>query len=205
MVVFFKRATYYFPMIMFTYTDMKSQRRISFDRLGLFVLFLMTTLFISECAPSFSTFKDDNSSAMITRMNGNRLAGGISFVELNAQRFEKEGIISYSFILRYAGPTYINIEPGKSLVLIIDGLNKEISGTGSKGHRNIVSLGLVEETAYYHDLEPDLIRQIANANHVDVEIHGSTNILKRYFSKQNLLKFKTFCELYLNNKAMHTP
>jgi hypothetical protein len=188
-----------------TYTGRNSLGRISFNRLELLVLCLSATLFLSGCAAPFSTFKDEGTNATITRMNGNRLAGGISFVELNAQRFEKEGILSYSFIVRYAGPSFINIEPGKSLVLSIDGLSKELAGSGSKGHRNIVSLGLVEEITYYHNLEPDLIRQIAYAKQVDIEIQGSAGLLKRYFNKKNFLKFKAFCELYLNNKPIDAP
>jgi hypothetical protein len=201
----FKMVTYYFPMIKSPYTGGNSLGRISFNRLGLFAFCLLETLLLSECAAPFSTFKDEGSNADITRMNGNRLAGGMSFVELNVQRFQKEGMISYSLIVRYAGPTFVNIEPGKSLALIIDGLGKEIDGNGSKGHRNIVSLGLVEEIAYYHNVEPDLVRQIAYAKQVDVEIHGSARLLKRYFNKKNFSKFKAFCELYLNDKTLDAP
>lgn len=191
-------------MIKSSYTGMTSPGKMSFNALELLALCLSAALFFSGCAAPFANFKDKDTNADITRMNGNRLAGGISYVELNAQRFEKDGIISYSLLVRYAGPIFINIESGKSLVLIIDGLSKEIGGTGSNGHRNILSLGVVEEIAYYHNLEPDLMKQIAYAKKVDVEIHGSAGSLKRYFNTNNFLKFQAFCELYVN-KATDTP
>lgn len=178
--------------------------RESFHRIGILALCIVVNLFLSGCAAPFTSFTDESTTAHIVRMNGDRLAGGISSIQLNAQRFEKEGKVSYSLFIVYSGPTFLIIGPGKSLVLIIDGARHEISGGGSEQHRNVISIGLVEETAYYHDLEPELFYRIASAKKVDVEVHGSDSVVTRSFKKKNFSKFKVFCDLYMD-KAINTP
>jgi hypothetical protein len=170
--------------------------------LRLCILSLLITLFLTSCASHLISFRDEETNAYITRMRGNRLAGGFTSVELNAQKFEKEGNLSYSLIIVYSGPAYLNIDPGKSLVLIIDGERHEITGSGSGKHREFVSFGLVEETAYYHDIDPDLIRRISQAKKIDVELHYSTKALKRYLTTKNINRFKEFYNTYIvNNKG----
>jgi len=165
--------------------------------------YILMLFLMSGCASSFTSFTDKETKNHIVRMNGNRLAGGITSLELNAQQFSKNNQISYSLFIVYAGPLFLNIGPGKSLTLIIDGQRNEIAGSGSEKHRNIVSLGLVEEIAYYHDLEPSLIKRLAYAKEVEVEVQGSTKTLKRYFKKKNFSKFKEFCNLYMDKTAVH--
>jgi hypothetical protein len=178
--------------------------RASFQRIGILASCIVVTLYLSGCTAPFTSFTDESTTAHVVRMNGDRLAGGISSIQLNAQRFEKEGKVSYSLFIIYSGPTFLNIGPGKSLVLIIDGQRNEIFGGGSIQHRNVLSIGLVEETAYYHDLDPELFYRIARAKKVDVEIHGSSGVVTRYFKKKNFTKFKVFCDLYMD-KAIPMP
>ena len=166
-------------------------------------LYILMLFFMLGCASSFTSFTDEETKNHIVRMNGNRLAGGISSIELNVQQFTKDNLTSYSLFIVYSSPVFLNIGPGKSLTLIIDGQRNEIAGSGSDKHRNIVSLGLVEEIAYYHDLEPSLIKRLAYAKEVEVEVQGSTKTLKRYFKKNNFSKFKEFCNLYMDKTAVH--
>jgi hypothetical protein len=162
--------------------------------LSLMILFLM-----AGCAhTTYSIFTDKETNAHIVRMNGNRLSGGISYVALDPQRYEKQGQISYSLIIKYQGPSFMNIGSGKSLVIIFDGQRKELTGIGSEGHREIVSLGLVNEAAYYHDIEPDLIRRLAYAKKVVIEVHGSPDVLTRYFKEKNLSNMKEFYDHYVD-------
>jgi hypothetical protein len=165
---------------------------------------LIAVLLLPGCAGNFITFKDPDSNANITRMNGNKLSGGITSVELNAQRFEKQGQVSYSLFVRYLGPALIEIPPGETLFIIIKEQHKGISGRGSKGNRHPLSIGLVEEVAYYHDLDPRIIRMIADAEEVQVEVKGSTGKVERYFNKKNFLRFKEFCDLYMGD-ATQSP
>jgi hypothetical protein len=152
---------------------------------------------------TLSIFTDRETNAHIVQMNENRLSGGISYVALDAQRYEKEGQISYTFIIKYQGLSFINIDAGKSLVIIFDGQRNELAGRGSEKYRGIVSLGLVKETAYYHDIDPDLIRKLAYAKKIVVEVHGSTDALTRYFNEKNLSNLKEFYDHYVDTRTIH--
>ena len=162
---------------------------------------VIVLILLSACSARTTSFTDMDSKANISRMSGNRLAGGITTVELNAQRFDKSGTPSFSLIILYSGPTFVNIGPGKTLILLIDGQRLEIAGQGSEKSRNIVSIGLIEEKAYYHDLDPDLIRMLAYAKEVEVEIIGASKVLNRHFKEQNFVNFKEFYELYVIRRA----
>ena len=165
----------------------------------LFSIFTFMILFLlsAGCAATTVSFFDQDSQAYISRMRGNRLAGGITTVELNGQRFDKGGSPSYSLIIVYSGPTFINIGAGKTLVLIIDGQRFEIPGQGSEKNRTTLSIGLIEEKAYYHDLAPDLVRMLAYSREVEVEITGSSKVLNRHFKEKNFINFREFYELYV--------
>ena len=155
---------------------------------------LLIALLLYGCAATISSFTDETTRAHIVRMSGNRLSGGIWKVELNAQRYEKDGQVSYSLIMVYTGPLFLIIEPGKSLTLAIDDKNIEIEGSGSERHRELISPGLVEEITYYHNLDKELIRNIAYAHQVTVKVQGTKGMLERYFKKKNFSNFKKFYE-----------
>ena len=59
-----------------------------------------------------------------------------------------------------------------------------------------MSPGLVEEKAYYHDIEPDFMRKLAYAKKIEVEVIGSTDVIKRYFEEKNLSNLKEFYNHY---------
>jgi len=164
---------------------------------NLFVLFSTPFICLSGCASSIVSFTDKTTDAQIVRMSGNRLAGGIAGVELNAQRFEKGNEHSYSLIVIYTGPAFINIKAGKTLVLSIDGIRHEFQGSGSGQNQHIISIGLIEEKAYYHDLTPDIFRMLAYAREVEVEILGSGKIVNRHFKEKNFLNFREFYDHYI--------
>ncbi len=157
----------------------------------------MAAFYLVGCAATFSSFTDESTKAHIVRMTGNRLSGGLWKAELDAQRYEKDGLISYSLFVVYSGPVFLNIEPGKSLTLLIDGKSIAIEGSGSARHRLFISPGLVEEIAYYHNIDKDLVRSIADANHVTVEVRGTKSVLERSFKKKNFNNFKAFYKNYL--------
>lgn len=161
---------------------------------------IITLFFITGCGHNafYYIFTDKSTDAHFVRMRGNRLSGGICLIELDAQKIEKKDQISYSLFVIYEGPFFININPGKSLVLIVDGQHYELSGRGSESNRNILSVGLVEEKAYYHDIDPDFIRHLAHAKKIEVEILGSTSVVKRHFNEKNLSNLKEFCDHYID-------
>jgi len=144
---------------------------------------------------------DQGSRAQISRMSGNRLAGGLTSVELNGQRFDKGEGLTYSLIVVYAGPSFIGIGEGKTLVLVIDGLRLEVAGSGSGKNQATLSVGVIEEKAYYHDIDPDLIRMLAYATEVEVEIIGTRKTLNRHFKEKNFTNFREFYELHVKRGA----
>jgi hypothetical protein len=158
------------------------------------VLLISVALFMNGCA-RIASFRDDSTGADIIRLTGNKLTGhGIARVELNVQQYGKKGTFTYSLIVVHAGPQYLDIPEGPSLVVEIDGIRKGISGRGSERHRVFVTPFLVEETAYYHDIDPGLIQSIASAKQVRIEVHGSQGVVRRDFSKINFNKFKEFLD-----------
>jgi len=163
--------------------------------------FMILLVLSAGCSPTMVSFFDQDSRAQISRMSGNRLAGGLTSVELNGQRFDKGEGLAYSLIVVYSGPTFIGIGEGKTLVLVIDGRRLEVAGTGSGRNRTTLSVGLIEEKAYYHDIDPDLIRTLAYAKEVEVEIIGTRKTLNRHFKEKNFTNFREFYELHVKRGA----
>lgn len=162
----------------------------------LFASFFCVSL-VFGCSATITAFFDEDTSAGFVRMQGNRLAGGITNVELNAQRFEKNDLPSYSLILVYSGPMFLNIGMGSTLILHIDDTPFELSGSGSQLYRTVVSIGLVEEKAFYHDIDPTLFQLLAHAREVTIEIHGEKTVLERHFNYRNFQGFQKFYDLYV--------
>lgn len=156
------------------------------------IAFSLMTVVLCGCAASIHSFTDNATSARIVRMSGNKLAGSIWRLELDAQRHEKDGQASFSLFVVYSGPGFLAIEAGKSLVLTIDGRRTEVAGSGSARHREVLSPGLVEETAFYHDIDKELIRQIAYAKRITVEVRGANSVIQRHFEEKNFAIFKEF-------------
>ncbi len=166
-------------------------------RMAILFSCLLCVSLVSGCSATITTFFDEDTNAGFVRMKGNRLAGGITNVELNAQRFEKNDRPSYSLILIYSGPVFLNIGVGSTLVLRIDDTRFELSGSGSERYRTVVSVGLVEEKAFYHDVDPTLFKLLAHAREVTIEVHGEKTVLERHFKSRNFQGFKKFYDLYV--------
>jgi len=155
---------------------------------------VLMAFFLCGCAATIHSFHNETNNVRIVRMSGNKLAGGIWRIELDVQRHEKKGRHSYSLFVVYSGPGFVTIESGKSLSLIIDGRRTDIEGGGSVSHRGFILPGLVEETAFYHDIDKGLIREIAYAHQITVEVRGTKAVIQRRFKELNFINFKTFYE-----------
>lgn len=166
------------------------------------IFFLIIIFLMIGCSSQIISFKDNNTGAEILRTRASRLVGGISFVTLNAQRFEKGDDISYTLFVVYAGPSFLNIESGRSLVVSIDGQRHEFTGKGSSDHRTVVSLGLVEEKAYYHDIDPNIIRKLAYAKKVEIVVKGSSDSVKRHLNGSHIATFREFYDYSVERVAV---
>ncbi len=158
---------------------------------------------LTGCSSSVKTTHDDFEGFTINEMALNNLSGGVPFVGaaigLQAQRFEsKEGVVDYNVIVRYASESWLYIENGESLILLVDGESLNLSGEGSLSHREVQNIGkvFVVEHAWYK-ISPENLKKIASASEVRIKLIGTNHFEKRHFSEKNLKKFKEFVEEYV--------
>jgi len=105
----------------------------------------------------------------------------------------------YYLEVRYEGSPavgFLDIGPGETLELTIDGKAKRFSGSGSLNTREITSARTYVENAIY-PVTVDDFRAIAKAKTVEVRVTGKSRTLYRAFKPENLRKFKDFVVSYL--------
>lgn len=117
---------------------------------------------------------------------------------LNAARvFRWEGGYDYYLEAAYAAHEeigYLDIGPGRTLTVTVDGRELRFSGLGSKNLRKRKS-GVVVERALYLATADDL-RAIANGKRVTVTVEGKRGRFARDFGPENTARFKQFVEKY---------
>ena len=114
---------------------------------------------------------------------------------LNASRVPK-GFTGESFYLevRYQSTIdkgWLNIAPGQSLVLTVDGVPLAYRGAGSLYSRATTPTGGYIEQAIYNVPSDDL-RKIAFARTVAVKVIGEKGVMERQFRPENFARFKEF-------------
>jgi hypothetical protein len=100
----------------------------------------------------------------------------------------------YYLDLRYEGAAdagYMDIQPGTTLVLVVDGQTMRFVGPGSETTREKTSQGTFHETAIYNATATD-IRKIAKAKSVKLEITGARFKLERQLTPENINRFRDF-------------
>jgi len=160
------------------------------------------------CATSYKikSISDNFDGYTIHRLTGNRLSGSELFnspVELNCQVYiNRNGLKSYFLIVQYNDyslnlsswglitASWLFIQRGESLILLVDGERIGFEGEGSIDHRNVYS-GNIEEKAWY-DISRHNLEKIANAYNVEVKIIGSEYYVQRQFSEKNISNFYKF-------------
>jgi hypothetical protein len=119
-------------------------------------------------------------------LNGSRIRegawGGKYFLEVRYEGAESVG--------------FLDIGPGESLELTIDGKQKRFSGTGSLNTRQITPARTYVENAIYPATVDDF-RAIAKAKTVEVRVTGKSRTVYRAFKPENIQKFKNFVLSYL--------
>ena len=90
---------------------------------------------------------------------------------------------------------YLEINPGQTLQLAVDGQLMKFRGTGSVNERKETNNTLIEHALY--EAKIDDIRKIAKAKSVTVEIVGSHRTVRREFKPSNIDKFRTFVLTYV--------
>lgn len=119
---------------------------------------------------------------------------------LNASRV-REGAWGGKYYLevRYEGSPavgFLDIGPGETLEVTIDGRQKRFVGSGSLNTRDITSAKTYVENAIYPATVEDF-RAIAKAKTVEVRVTGKSRTVYRAFKPENIQKFKNFVLSYL--------
>jgi hypothetical protein len=100
----------------------------------------------------------------------------------------------YYLEVRYEGASdagYIDLAPGESLLMEVDGEKLRFRGLGSDATRYETRRQTFVETALY-EVNPEMIKKIAAANEVKVQINGQARKLYREFKPVNFQKFRHF-------------
>jgi len=100
----------------------------------------------------------------------------------------------YYLEVRYEGANdagFIDLAPGETLLLSVDGELMRFRGLGSDATRHETSRGTFVENALY-EVDPEVIKRIAAANEVKVQVNGQARKLYREFKPINFQKFRNF-------------
>lgn len=121
-----------------------------------------------------------------------------SLVWLNASRIKRmDGVTLFYLEVHYESPAvWLNIEPGDTLLLDIDGQEFRFRGPGSESQRNTTKEG-VAETAIYR-VGSSVIRNIATADSVKFRVIGANRVIEREFGPENFQRFQKFVSTYLD-------
>jgi hypothetical protein len=155
----------------------------------------------STTAPSLLTRQDEFTGDNMGLLTDNLLSGKTTAnaqVWLNASRIvRKTGVILF-FLEIHTESTVgaLNIEPGETLILTVDGNEFRFDGIGG-AHSRKASNGKYTEDAIYRTTSGD-IRKIANAQSIQVKVIGSKTYLESSFSADNIQKFKEFVKTYVD-------
>ena len=155
---------------------------------------------IAGCAteePNVTTYTDQISGLKTDLLENELEAPGNprEVVWLNASRLPKGFKESrYYLDVQYMALNevgYLEIPPGRTLTLILDGQPMYFEGTGSGAIRKTYKKDFVREMAMYPVTKPQL-EKIASAKSVKVRIKGNNGLVEREFSDINRACFGEF-------------
>jgi hypothetical protein len=86
---------------------------------------------------------------------------------------------------------YLEIPPGETLTIVIDGQPLKFSGTGGANMRKPYKDQLVREVAIYPATRIQL-QKIALGREVKVQLRGNNGLVEREFNKENQERFRQF-------------
>jgi hypothetical protein len=118
------------------------------------------------------------------------------FLDLRA-REKSGGEKTFELVLTYIGSTALNIEPGRSLEIVI-GLNSTTLSTGGGAVRKSKdpSTKLVTESLDY-PVSPQLLLEMAEAETIQVIVSGEDGELRGSFDDENFETLRRFVDDYV--------
>ncbi len=173
-----------------------------------YALLCLTLLLLAGCTtppPDVMTTYHPADGLRTDLIVDNLLEGGETPREmlwLNASRvFKSARKYSYYLEVTYAARAetgYLDITPGPSLLLVVDGKELTFLGVGSQ-HLRKNKGGLLNESALYEVKANDL-RTIAAGQRVTVSVMGQNGTVRREFKPVNSERFRKFVKLFVKEK-----
>lgn len=105
----------------------------------------------------------------------------------------------YYLEVRYEGAAqagYLDIGPGETLTVTVDGQTQTYSGMGSANTRRKTDAGTFVELAIYR-VNDEVFKKIGKAKEVTLKIQGRNRTIERDFQPANIEKFRTFVLTYM--------
>ncbi|MEK7678497.1 MAG: hypothetical protein AAB676_21935 [Verrucomicrobiota bacterium] len=168
--------------------------------------FLILLSLLAGCAtpvPPVATYTDTVSGLRTDFIPENLLESkepSRELVWLNASRvFTDVRNFTYYLEVHYQATSetgWLDILPGKTLVVLADGQEMRFPGLGSLNTRK-EKKGIVMEDAIY-ETNAAALRAIANAQKLTVKVIGKNAIVVRDFAPANFEKFKKFVAEYVD-------
>lgn len=121
-------------------------------------------------------------------------------VWLNAVRVrEGDWDARYYLEVRYQAASdagFMEIGPGDTLLLTVDGQQLRFRGPGSNQNRKVLGNGQYVENAVF-EAKADDLRKIAKAKDVKVQVNGNQRRMYREFKPENFQKFRSFVLMHM--------
>lgn len=146
-------------------------------------------------------YRDNASGDMYQLISDNQIkdaANPGTKVWINASRItQANGVILYYLDVHYESiGAWLNIEPGETLILTLDGQEHKYLGIGSAETRKKKGDRLVEDAIYKASAAE--LRAIAKAKSATVKIAGANGTLNRTFAPENIENFRVFVKQYID-------
>ncbi len=162
-------------------------------------------LFLVGCAlktPDVTTYHDDVSGLSTDLLSENLLDTKTptrEMIWLNASRlFKNRQQFNYYLEVHYAANVetgYLDIRPGQSLILNVDGQEFKFYSNGSFNTRKARKEILGEDAVY--EVTGDTLRMIADAKKIKVRVVGGNGNVEREFAPENFERFKKFVSSFV--------
>jgi len=162
-------------------------------------------LLVAGCAmqaPEISTYYDPVMGDRTDLLSDNLLdtpGQPRELVYLNASRVWKNyNQSTYYLEVSYMARTevgYLEIPPGQTLTITIDGKPVKLDGSGSMNMRKPYKKELVRENALF-PVSKKVLQNIAAGQQVKVQIKGDKGVIERQFAKENIDRFRKFVSTY---------
>jgi hypothetical protein len=175
---------------------------------------LVSIITIAGCGGTYHVNTDhgDDGTTVITMDNNEiKVEGAMKFhaeslegnytvekqLYVNLRKIEREGEDpTFAFLVNYIGMSYLKIEKGRSLELIVDGRSHYFSGEGEVRRQMDPSGDLFTERVDY-PVKVDFLIRLIEAETIGVVVNGHDGEVQGYFDSDNIGALRRFVADYV--------